>query len=335
MHSSVYETYRALRTTIKQKLAEHFPQHRSSRHLLANLRYPNLSFDERIIKATHRRYYGREINLDNPETLSEKLNWLKLNYRPAFYTQVADKFRVRDYVRAKGFEHLLTDVHGVYESANEIDFSTLPDRFVLKATHGSSMNIFKRSNQGFDANAARRILNIWLKTDMSTAKGEWQYRDVPRKVMVEQYLECASGDLTECKFHCFHGEPEFIAVITDRQTQTRKSYYSLDWKVLPFRDKKEKAPVDDEKKPDCLREMTEAARVLASDFPAVRVDFLIASGKFYFSELTLYTYGGFPKFDPPEQNAKLGALLDLHHLKPASSASFSISSQACAAEERP
>ncbi|MGI9373616.1 MAG: ATP-grasp fold amidoligase family protein [Hyphomicrobiales bacterium] len=323
-----------MRTLIKRKLAQNFPRYRSSRHVLANLRYPTLSFDERIVRATHRRYYGHEIDLENPKTLSEKLNWLKFNHRPTLYTQVADKWHVRDYVRDKGLGHLLVDVHGVFEHPNEIDFSALPDGFALKATHGSSMNIIKHPHEGFDADAASCILDSWMQTDMSTAKGEWQYRDIPRRIMVEHYLECDTGDLTEYKFHCFHGEPEFVAVIADRRTCTRKSYFSLDWEVLQFRDKKEIHPADDARMPDNMNDMIAAARVLSQDFPTVRVDFLVGSGDVHFSELTLYTYGGFPKFDPPEQNTKLGELLNLDHLKPASSASLSMSSQTLATGER-
>ncbi|MGI9484023.1 MAG: ATP-grasp fold amidoligase family protein [Hyphomicrobiales bacterium] len=275
------------------------------------MNYPHLDFDEALIRATYQSYFGEEINLEHPQTLAEKLNWLKLNDRRDLLSKVVDKWEMREYVQEKGLSHLLNDVFGVFETPNEIDFQSLPESYALKVAHGAAMNIIKAPGQELDPRAAKRKLLRWQKTDMDSAKGEWQYRNAKRRIVAEKFLASETGQIADYKFFCLNGVPKFITYMEPGPLRLKCAIFDANWVRLPFHDARTDCIDANVKLPSGLREMTEAATALSKDFPILSADFYQIGEKVILGEHTLYPNGGFPKFLPVEYNTEIGKMLCL------------------------
>lgn len=253
-----------------------------------------------------------KLNLKNPQTLNEKLQWLKLYYFPndMLAVQCTDKYQVREYIERKGYGNLLTGLIGVWEHSEDVEWNKLPKKFVLKCTHGCAYNILCRDIESFDFKDAERKLHKWLKQDFSAFNVEPHYGKIkPRRIIAEEYL----GDkIVDYKFFCFNGKPEFFYVSSDlvHDRQAEMGFFELDGTKIPLiRD--DYKDIGNIKMPDCLSEMIEVASVLSEDFPFVRVDFFLTDKSFKFAELTFSPASGYMPINPKEYDYKWGNLLEL------------------------
>ncbi len=251
--------------------------------------------------------------MKNPRTFDEKLQWYKLYYRLPIMSRLADKYEARSYVAEKGFAGILNELYGVYSSLDEIDPSRLPDRFVIKATHGSSMNIICKDKSSLDWADCRKKMNGWLKTNYYYLGREWAYKNIPPRLICEKYLENhEAGELIDYKFFCYGGKPEVLFVCTRRFSAEGVRYdaFDMNWRGLPIGKGKPQSntPIQ---KPANFDGMVEIAARLSSGFPYVRVDLYSVEGKVFFGELTFYPDSGLSPFSPDEYNYFFGDLFGL------------------------
>lgn len=257
---------------------------------------------------------GRKLNLNNPTTFNEKLQYLKLYDRRPEYTVMADKYLVKEYVSEKVGQQCIIPTIGVWDDPDGIDFDALPERFVLKCNHNSGLGMYIcRNKADMDVKAVRRGLRKGLKQDYYLTGREWPYKNIPRKILAEQYMEDASGGLVDYKVHCFNGEPRFILVCSDRfgPGGLTEDFLTTDWQRLPVKRPNIKTSEVLMDRPAELEEILELAGTLSKGIPFVRVDFYIINHKVYFSELTFYPASGFTPFEPEEWDETFGSWLEL------------------------
>lgn len=274
--------------------------------------------DDEYIKRLFKAKLGRELDLDNPKSFNEKLQWLKLYDRNPLYVITSDKYAARDYVAEKiGAEHLVP-LLGVWDSPDEIDFDKLPSQFVLKCNHNSGLGMcICRDKSKLDIESVKNKLREGLNEDYYIKCREWQYRDIKRKIICEKFMsDGRTGSLLNYKIYCFNGEPKVFHMSSDIGAETASlSFLDTDWKQLPFcRTDYPPFKVLPEK-PENKDELLDTARILSQDFPFVRVDLYVVDGMIYFSELTLDPCGGFSPFSPVEWDYKLGEWLTLPEKK--------------------
>jgi len=257
--------------------------------------------------------YGRFPDLVDPRTFDEKLQWYKLYYREPLMTVFSDKYKVREYVASKGLGGILNELIGVYDTVDAINPATLPDRFVLKATHGSAMNIICKDKASLNWPEARALMTKWLKMDYSSLGREWAYKHIQPRLICEKYLENSEfNELIDYKFYCYAGKPELVFVCTGRYGAEGLRYkaYDLNWNSIPLRKGRECSRLNIER-PDTWALMSDIARTLSQGFPFMRVDLYSIQGKVYFGELTFYPDNGKCPFTPDEYNYIYGDLLVL------------------------
>lgn len=242
---------------------------------------------------------GKQLNIDNPKTFDEKIQWMKLYDSTPLKTQLADKYLVRDYVAANIGAEYLVPLLGVYDSFDEIDFDTLPNQFVLKANHGSGWNIVVRDKAEFDLGNAKKMFDRWMKTNFAYKAGlELHYKDIPPKIVVEKYLENNGGNLFDYKVYCFGGKATYIQYIGGRATDTtHEGWFDTEWNLMPFRGGNYPRYDTDIPKPSNLKELLSLSEKLASPFSYVRVDFYVLNdGTFKFGEMTFTPASGIHKW---------------------------------------
>ncbi len=270
--------------------------------------------DRRLLEMKYRASMGGELDLDTPSTFNEKLQWLKLYDRKPEYTVMVDKYRVRDYIADTiGSEYLIPLV-GVWDSADEIDFDALPNQFAMKCNHNSGLGMcICKDKSKLDVVQVKKELRKGLQEDYYLTGREWPYKDVPRKIIAEQFMKSDAGGLTDYKLHCFNGEPKLILVCKDRFTETglTEDFFSENWEHLDIRRPKHPNASQPIPQPEELPQMLELARKLSKDIPFLRVDFYIIEHKIYFSELTFFPASGFEKFVPEKWDQTLGSWLTL------------------------
>ena len=272
----------------------------------------NFLSDEKYLKLKYRIIFGKRLDLNNPKTFNEKLQWLKLYDRKDLYTKLVDKYEVKKYVaNIIGSECIIPTI-GVYDNFDEIDFNCLPNQFVIKCTHDSGGLVIVKDKNKLDIKSARRKINKSLKKNFYYLGREWPYKNVKPRIIIEKYMEDSNlDDLRDYKFFCFHGVPKFMFVATDRQIgKTKFNFYDLNFKLLPF---VQGHPNDMRKieKPVSFNKMVEYAKKLSQDIPHVRVDFYEIGEKVYFGEMTFYHYSGFTSINPEEWDEKLGSYIIL------------------------
>lgn len=274
--------------------------------------------DKTMISWTWWARYGEWPDLRNPGGFNEKLQWLKLHRNPD-HPMKADKYRVRGFVAKKIGEKYLVPLLGAWENANDIDFASLPDKFVLKCNHNSGGGmVICRDKSKLDVDAVRKKLNRQLKIDYSLNCREWHYGKIKPMVIAEEFLEDKAnhGILVNYKFFCFSGEPKFLHTEISEVGPAGKgnlklTVRDLEWNVMPFRrPDHEQLPFDCEK-PKEFSEMVALARKLSANEPFVRVDLYSVGGRVYFSELTMFPGGGESKYEPPEWEERIGSWIEL------------------------
>ena len=258
---------------------------------------------------------GEKLDLRAPRTFRQKIQWLKLYGDRKLMTRLADKVAVRDFVAEKIGARYLIDLLGVYERAADIDWSVLPDRFVLKPNHGSRWVKVVEDKSSLDVPAVCREADGWLGTDFSLCDGfEMQYRDIPPRLMIERHLGELTHDLSDYKVWCFGGKPLYVQIVAGRQDGggCTTAFYSTSWEKQSFwrgyPQSAEAAP-----KPARLDEMLSAAATLSAGMPFVRVDFYVLDdGSLKFGEMTFTPASGEGEWHGEDGiDERLGALIEL------------------------
>ena len=256
---------------------------------------------------------GEQLDLDNPQTYNQKIQWLKLYDSTPVKARLSDKYQVREWIKEKIGEEYLIPLLGVWDNFDDIDFNKLPDKFALKCNHGSGYNIIVKDKSKLDLAAVRRKVNEWMNEDYSFKSGfELQYTLIPRKIVIEQYIENKNDDLYDYKFWCFDGEVKYIEFISGRYTNQKKlAFYDINWQKQNFLS--DRAVLDDEviEKPDNFDLMVKLAETLSKGFNHVRVDFYDVNNKIYFGEMTFTTSSGVCPWQPKEEDLEFGKMIKL------------------------
>ncbi len=280
--------------------------------LKSHLGFYNRMGDREYLEMMFRTLLHQNLNLDNPRTFNEKLQWLKLYDRRPEYTTMVDKYEAKKYVSDIIGEEYIIPTLGVWEHFDDIDFEALPQQFVLKCTHDSGGLVICRDKSQFDRNAAKKQIEKCLKHNYFYYYREWPYKNVKPRIIAEKYMENPSdGELKDYKFYVFGGVVKAILVISGRGTDNVTGIYHDDsFKRLDFTwgySSSEENAI----KPFSFELMKMQAESLAGNLPEARVDFYEVDGHPYFGEITLYDGGGFEAFNPPEWDRIFGDWIKL------------------------
>ncbi len=275
------------------------------------LRKPQPWMPDRLyLELMYWRAFGRPLDLRHPTRYTEKLQWQKLYDRNPLYHTLADKAEVKSHVASIiGNEHVVP-TFGVWNSPGEIDWESLPERFVLKCTHDSGSTVICLDKASFDREAACRRLSEAMKKDYYRPMREWAYKGLRPRIIAEQYLE---GEIRDYKFFCFDGEPRLMFVASDRFVpgeETKFDFFDMDWNRLDIRNGHPNAS-EPPAEPGCFGEMKRLAAELSRGIPQVRVDFYEAGGKVLFGEYTFYHWGGFMPFEPDAADMMIGSMFKI------------------------
>ena len=286
-----------------------------------NYRFDNMSDigffkwmnDEEFLKKKYYAKLGKQLELNDPQTFNEKLQWLKLYDHNPLYTKMVDKLEVKEYVASVIGEEYIIPTLGFWESGGEIDWDNLPQQFVLKVTHDSGGIVICKNKTELNKNKAAKFLNRSLKKDYYMVHREWPYKNVKRRIIAEQFLyDSKSKDLVDYKFMCFNGKCKCVFTGSDRFSDSglKVTFYDLNWNILPF-ERHYPARKEPEQKPENFNKMIELSEKLAVGIPFVRIDFYEVNNKVYFGEMTFFPGSGFEEFTPSEWDYRLGSWLEL------------------------
>ena len=269
--------------------------------------------DKMYLKMLFRLKMGYKLDLKNPKTYSEKLMWLKIHDNNPEYSELVDKYAVKAIVAQKIGEQYVIPTLGVWDRPEDIEWDKLPDRFVLKTTHGGGNTgvVICKEKASFDRENAIEKLNKSLKQDIYKTLREWPYKNVPRRIIAEQYIESDNNDLPDYKFFCFDGEVKALFVGTERGTGNVKfDYFDANFNHL---DLVQLHPMSGRiiPKPVCFEEMKEVASKLSKGIPHVRIDLYEVNGHAYFGEYTFYHHGGCVPFHPQKWDEVFGSWITL------------------------
>lgn len=270
--------------------------------------------DKTVVRLQYYASLGRFPNLKNPERFTEKLQWYKLNYRTPLMTQCADKYKIRFYLRDKGYEEYMPELYQACDKFEEIDFDKLPDAFAIKCNNGCGTNVFVKNKADMDLEKIAAEASTWNEVNTISIGREWAYENIEPKIVVEELLVSHDGtqkdDLNDYKVLCFNGEPKVVWADVDRHIDHRRNFFDLEWNDLgvvsdcPNADQ----PVP---KPYGFEKMLEIARDIAKDFPFVRVDFYSLNQRIYIGELTFYPWSGCVQYTPDSFDFELGSYFTL------------------------
>ena len=270
--------------------------------------------DKPYLKILYKGYVGKKLNLDSPKSYNEKLQWLKLFDRDSKYTKLVDKYEVKKYVSSVIGNQYIIPTLGVWDSFDDIDFASLPDRFVLKCTHDSGGVVICKDKSTFDKVKAKRIIQSSLKKNFFYEGREWPYKNVKPRVIAEKYMEDPdSGELPDYKFFCFDGVVKALFIATDRQKKdedTKFDFFDAEYNHLEFTNGPPMAK-ETPAKPKCFEEMKELAALLSKGIPQVRVDFYEVNGEVLFGELTFSHWSGLTPFVPEKWDNIFGSWINL------------------------
>ena len=261
----------------------------------------------------YKYYYGKKLDLNNPVEFNEKIQWLKVYYRPNILTKLVDKYEVRKYVKEKVGAKYLNELFALYNKVSEVNFEELPSQFVLKTTHGYNNNIVVRNSASLNVTKSRFLLSKWMLRNQYYQGGqEWAYKNAPHRIIAEKYLpEIDNKGVSDYKFYCFNGKPQFIEVSSEIESKKFRSYYDVSWQRFSFGRVGIPIYEEDLNKPTNLEKMVQIATKLAGNFPFVRVDLYNIEGKILFGELTFYPADGRHPFYPGKYNKILGDMMRL------------------------
>lgn len=268
--------------------------------------------DEQFLKLIFSIVMDYELDLENPLTFNEKLQWLKIHDRKPEYVKMVDKRDAKQFVAEKiGADYIIPTI-GVYEKFEDIDFDELPNQFVIKCTHDSGGVIIVKDKKAENLDNVKSKINESLKKNYYYSSREWPYKNIRPRIIIEKLLPELDNDVIDYKFMCFDGKVKIIFTCSERHSEDglKVTWFTPDWKKLNFTRHypNSKKPIAE---PKSLKKMIEIAEKLSEGIPFVRIDLYNIDGKIYFGEYTFYPGAGFEEFDPPEWDKKLGDLIDL------------------------
>lgn len=272
--------------------------------------------DKAYLKLLYWLHFGKKMNLNNPCTFNEKLQWLKLYNHNPLYTIMVDKVKAKDYVASIVGEEYIIPTLGVWDDPDDIDFDSLPNQFVLKCNHNSGLGMcICRDKSKLDIQKVKAELRKGLKQDYYKKWREWPYKNVPRKILAEKFMveeNClyTTKDLEDYKFFCFNGVPKIMFVASDRANKVCFDYYDMHLRHLNLKQGGDNYK-GEVKLPQHFEEMKALAAKISKNIPHVRTDFYEINNKVYFGELIFFDSSGFARFEPEEWDEKLGELIDL------------------------
>lgn len=272
--------------------------------------------DKVFLRMQYRAVFGKKLNLTEPKTFNEKLQWLKLYDRNPEYCRLVDKYEVKKLISDTLGEEYIIPTLGVWDSFDDIDFDSLPDRFVLKCTHDSGSVVLCRDKATFDVASARAKLTKKLNSNLFWHGREWPYKDLKPRIIAEEYIATDGQDLRDYKFFCFGGKVKCFKIDFDRFVEHRANYYDINGSLLPFGEAV--CPPDYEREidvPSSLKKMVGLAEFLSSGKPFARVDFYEAQERIKFGEITFFPASGFGPFTPEEWDMTLGNWIALPNKK--------------------
>ncbi len=268
--------------------------------------------DSSIVKKQYYNAFGKRINLDNPQTFNEKLNWLKIYDRKPIYTQMVDKFEAKKYFADTIGEQYIIKTIGVWSRFEDIDFNKLPNQFVLKTTHDSGGVVICRNKATFDIKFAKKKIKRSLKRNYYYLSREWPYKNVKPRIIAEEYMQDRNQKVLPVYkiFNFNNGSCILQAIQNDKTKEERIDYFDEKWELLNIRQnyKTSDKPLE---KPKTFDKMLKAAKLLSAGFAFLRTDFYEINGKMFFSEFTFYSDAGMAKFEPEEWDYKLGERINL------------------------
>lgn len=274
--------------------------------------------DKNFLRLKFYSQMGTRLNIDNPKTFNEKLQWLKLNDRNPLYTTMVDKYLVKEYItNIIGNKYIIPTIK-VYDNVDEINFSELPNQFVIKCTHDSGSSIICKNKSNLNIKETKKLLKKCLNKNYFYSGREWIYKNIVPKIIVEKYMDDGiNTQLNDYKMMCFNGKMYCSFVCTERDNKEKGlavTFFDKNWKKMPFERHYRSSNLRIEK-PKNYKEMIELSEKLSRDIPFVRVDWYEINGRLYFGELTFFPGCGFEEFKPHEWDIKLGEQIDLEKIK--------------------
>lgn len=285
--------------------------------ILAGMGFYDFMPDREYLEKLYDAVLGSKPDLDNPTLFNEKMNWLKMHDRKPIYTVMSDKNLAKSFIAEKLGEEYVIPTYGVWDDPDKIDFDSLPEQFVLKCNHNSGEGMYICRNKAeMNVKKVKRGLRKALKENYYFKSREWQYKDIPRKIIAEKLMQDEVQNektgLYDYKFFCFNGKPEFLYVSSGGKGHAiRVSFVDTDWKQMPVMRSDHKPLEKLPPKPDRFDEMLEIAAEMSKGIPFLRVDLYEIGGRIYFSEFTFRNCGGFTPLKPDEWNKKFGDMLKL------------------------
>lgn len=281
--------------------------------IMINTGISKLISDKKYVELLYFFFYREKLDLGNPKTFNQKLQWLKLNDKKDMHTIMADKYQAKKFVaEVIGKEYVIPTIK-VYNRVEDIRYEELPDQFAIKCTHDSGSTFICRDKEHFEWKKVKKNLGRALSRNYFYRGREWPYKHIKPRIIVESLLVDSDGGIADYKFYCFNGKPQFLYVSKglDEHLTARISFLTLDWTFAEFR--RTDYPDLDElpQKPEAYEDMLRCAEALCKDEKFVRVDFYCIGKQVFFSEFTFYPNGGLVHFEPQEYDLKLGEMLKL------------------------
>ena len=273
----------------------------------------NWMSDKTFLKMSYRINMGKKLDLENPKTFNEKLQWLKLYDRKPIYTTMVDKYEVKKYVANLIGEEYIIPTLGVWDRFEDIDFDALPNQFVLKCTHDSGGLVICKDKSQLDIKYAKSKINKCLKRNFYWLGREWPYKNVKPRIIAEKLIQdstCETMELTDYKFYCFNGEPKFMYISKDVAKDPKTDFFDMEYNRLDMRMRDPNSDVPPSK-PICFEKMIEISKILSKNIPHLRVDFYFSNKNIYVGELTFFHCGGFVSIKPDSWNKIIGGWLKL------------------------
>lgn len=270
--------------------------------------------DKIYLQIYYRRIFGRKLNLKEPKTFNEKIQWLKLYDRNPTYSKMVDKYEAKNYVENKIGKEYIIPTLGVWEEFDKINFSELPNQFVLKTTHDSGGVVIVKDKDKMNLVKTKKIIEDSLNNNYYLQGREWPYKNVKHRIIAEKYMVDESGyELKDYKFFCFNGIAKVMFIDSDRQNtneETKFDFFDMEFNHLPFTNghpNSNKIII----KPKSFEKMKKLAEILSEGIPQVRIDFYDINGNIYFGEMTFSHWSGFVPFIPDEWDYRLGSMINL------------------------
>lgn len=280
---------------------------------ISNKGFFNWMPDRLYLKIAFRMQMGRRLDLINPQTFNEKLQWLKLYDRSLLYAKLVDKFEVKEHISSIIGEEYTIPTIGIWKKVDDIDPKDLPDQFVLKCTHDSGSVVICKDKNTFNWNTAKRKLKKRLKKSMYWLGREWPYKNVQPRIIAEPFLEdSVSGELVDYKIHCFNGKAKLILVCAGRfKGGLTEDFFDTEWNHLNVRRPGHDNSKESIEPPTKLSKMISIAEQLSNNHIFLRVDFYVVDQKLYIGELTFYPAAGFEPFIPESFDTVMGSWMKL------------------------